>query len=456
MIDRFLEEVEKRIGSDRVARDKQLVYAYGRDYWPLKLYEELIDHEITYPYAVVSPHTEDEVLEIVNIANEYRVRLVPYSGGSGVLGGILPKERDVVINLGRLNWIRWFDEKSRIIEVGSGVLMIELERWLNNRGYTLRHYPQSMPNAMIGGLVSTRSTGQYSTGYGGIENFVKGLHIVIPNTGLLKIPPLPRRSVLIPLENLFIGGEGIYGIVTNVYLEVTEKPNYRIGFAFKTESFKESIDKSYRIMRNRVYPELYRILDEYETIFHYPELGWGSLNIGCFEGYIEDILYHKLKYVEEVYNGENIEDYFWRWYKTRNDVIKWIYELYKNGLGFDTIEISSRWSNVLDIYQKVREKTLEINGVETVTGHIGHFYGSGVGLYFTFTLRLDKIREIYYKLWDTVLKTTHSLGGGISHHHGIGEIRMKYLTLEYGEEGLKTLEKIKNALDPNGILRKLI
>lgn len=455
MYDKFIEEVSREIGSENIYLDRRRLYPYSRDYWPYQLYNEVSGYKMMLPYAVIAPATEEDIVKVLELAGRYRVKIIPYSGGSGVLGGINLSGDEIVLDLGKLNWIRWYDEKSGIVEVGAGVLMIELEKWLNKHGYTSRHYPQSMPNAMIGGLIATKSTGQYSTGYGGIENLLLGMHVAVPSLGLLKISPLPRRSVLISLDKLFIGGEGLYGVITDAYLQVFKEPRYRRGFGFKTDSFKSSIDKSYKLIKSRVYPDLYRVFDEYETIINYPDIGWGSLSIGCIEGDDEKIVEDKLNYTSRIYEEDSNEEYFWRWFKERNDVIKWIYKLYENGLGFDTIEVSTRWSNLLEIYNTVRRRVLEIDGVETVTGHVGHFYNTGAGLYFTFTYRLDKFKGIYFRLWDKVLRTTNELGGGISHHHGIGEIRMKYVHLEYDEIGIMILKQIKKILDPENIMREL-
>ncbi|RLG62199.1 hypothetical protein DRN84_02395 [Candidatus Geothermarchaeota archaeon] len=454
MLDKFIDEVASIIGSRNIYTEKRRIYAYTRDYWPYMLYNEILKDYIRYPSTIVAPENEYQVLEIVRIASKYNIKMIPYAGGSGVLGGIYPDKEAVILDLGKLNWIRWFDEDSMIIEVGPGVILIELENWLNKRGYTLRHYPQSMPNAMIGGLISTRSIGQFSTGYGGIEDIVKGLHIVIPSIGLVKITPTPRRSVLLPIDKMFIGSEGLYGIITDAYLKVFYEPTYRIGFSHTEKEFKSNVKKSVKLMRNRVYPDLLRIYDEYETIFYYPDIGWGSMLIGCIEGFNERYLNAKLEYISELLDGLEREEYFWRWFKTRNDVIKWIYKLYENGLGFETIEVSARWSNIIGIYNIIREKTLELNGVETATAHISHFYDTGAGIYFSFMIRLEDYLDVYFKLWDIVMKVTSSMGGSISHHHGVGFVRMRYLNLEYGVEGLKLLEKIKKVCDEKNILRE--
>ena len=456
MLEKFLYELESILGSKKIYREYRKRYAYARDYWPYMLYKEYMYRGIKYPYAVIAPESEEEVIQILNLASEYKVKIIPYGGGSGVLGGIYIDDDTVVLDLGRLNWIRWYDEYSRIIEVGPGVIQLELEEWLRKRGYTTRHYPQSLPNATIGGLISTRSIGQYSTGYGGIENLIKGIHIAIPNLGIVRIRPQPRRSVLIPIEKMFIGSEGMYGVVTDAYLEVFREPKFKQAFTKVTDSFKEAIKYAYKLVDARIYPELLRIFDEYETIFHFPGAGWGSIMIGCIEGYYRDYIDSKMSLVERILDGLDDEEYFWRWFETRNDVIKWIYELYKNGYGFETIEVSARWSGILDIYHAVREETLKLDGVDGASAHIGHFYNTGVGLYFTFIIRIENYTDIYFKLWDKVMKIVYKYGGGISHHHGVGYVRMNYIKLEYGEEGLKLLKMLKNMLDPNKVFRGFI
>lgn len=451
-IEKFIAQVQKLIGDRWVLTDAWETYPYSRDYWPLLVYRELegLDHDS--PIAVVLPGSEEEVAEIARLAYEHDVILVPYGGGSGVLGGAVPNSEWVIIDLSRLDWIRWYDENAGIVDVGAGVYLRLLEEWLQSHGRTLRHFPQSYPEAVIGGLVSTRSIGQYSTGYGGIEDMVVGLNVVIPTIGKLEVKPIPRRSVLLPLDQIFIGNEGLYGIVTRVFLSTYELPECSEKVGWKSDSFSDALENARVIVRKRVYPELFRVYDERESALHFSEDG--SISIGVIEGSCK-LVEAKMEEIEKLV-GRDIRSgssYAEKWLKKRFNVIEDLWKLYELGMGFETIEVSVPWGWAYSLYTDSILKLDSIDGLYFVGVHASHFYQSGVALYYTTAYSLRKINEVYMKIWDTLMNEAHKHHGSISHHHGVGRMRLKYLKLEYGEKGIHILNQIKKTVDPYNILR---
>lgn len=447
----FLKMLRIKHGIEAYWIDKSIIMMYGRDYWPLMVYGVSLGRGMAIPKGVAIPKNEGEVVKILNLASKYEVPVRVYGGGSGVLGGATPGDDEVILDLTKLNWIRWHDRRSRIIDVGSGTYMGEIERWLDNQGYTSRHYPQSIDVATIGGLISTLSSGQYSTGYGNIEDMVLGLHYVSPAIGLVKIKPNPRRSILPLLNSLVLGGEGSFGVVTRVYLGVYKKPKKVIKFAYITKDFGDSINRVYRIIEAGIYPQLLRVLDEYESMVTLGIREWGSVVLGVLEGGMASR--QNIKYIDRVLGNKLGEEVFDRWYSNRNKVIKYIYTMYRSGLGIETIELASPWSRILEVYNEVRSRVLEIDGVTTATAHIGHFYNNGVGIYFTFAIDLNKFSEAYRLLWETVEYIALKYDCSPLHHHGIGRIRGKYVKEYIGVEGANLLRLIKKTLDPNNVLR---
>lgn len=431
--------------------DKSIIKMYGRDYWPILVYRVSLGGGMTVPKGVIIPRSEGEVVKIVDLASKYEVPLRSFGGGSGVLGGATPSEDEVILDLTRLNWIKWYDRKSRIIDVGAGTYMGEIERWLNNQGYTSRHYPQSIDVATIGGLVSTFSSGQYSTGYGNIEDLVVGLHYVSPATGLIRVKPSPRGNILPLLNSIVLGGEGTFGIVTRVFLNVHKKPRKMYKFSYMATDFEEALNKIYGLIEMGIYPQLLRIFDEYESMVTLGIKEWGSVILGVLEGGMASR--QNMRLIDKVLGKRLDDELFDRWYNERNNVIKYIYTMYKSGLGIETIEIASPWSRVLDLYNEVRSRVLEIDGVATATAHIGHFYNSGVGIYFTFAIDLDKFSEACRLLWETVEYIALKYDCSPLHHHGIGRVRGKYIKEYIGLEGANLLRLIKKSLDPNNVLR---
>ncbi|MEB2835882.1 MAG: FAD-binding oxidoreductase [Desulfurococcales archaeon] len=456
-LESFVEEARRIVGPRWVLVETWSLAGYAIDYWPLLVYRALRDPRGALsrgPAAAVLPGSEEEVAALLEAAQRFGVRLAVYAGGSGVLGGAVPDEGWVVLDVARLDWVDWFDEEAGIVDAGAGAPLAEVEGWLNRRGWTLRHYPQSLPEARIGGLVATRSTGQYSTGYGGIEERVKGLHAAVPGVGLVRVKPSPRRSVLPPLEQLFTGSEGLLGVITRVYLEALPLPECELRVHWRPGSFREALGEARSLAQRRLAPDLYRIYDEQEAPV---ALGVeGPAAIGVYEGPCR-VARARLEAAAELISSrvevEEGEGPASRWLRERFNVIASIARLLEIGLAFDTIEFSAPWGSAARVYEAARSAALSVEGVAYVGVHASHFYPSGVALYMTFAFDAGRLEEVYGAVWDRVMRAVSSAGGSISHHHGIGRMRLPYLKLELGEEGARLVARIKRALDPQGILR---
>ncbi|MEB3772578.1 MAG: FAD-binding oxidoreductase [Desulfurococcales archaeon] len=451
-LDKFFEEATGLLGSRWVLLSDWQRYPYSRDYWPILVYKELSGGRASLPSGVVLPGSEGEVVELLELAGRHGVQIVAYGGGSGVLGGAVPDKNWVVMDLSRLDWIDWYDEESGIVDVGAGVYLKTLEEWLNKQGKTLRHFPQSFPEAVIGGLISTRSIGQYSTGYGGIEDLVRGLNVAVPSVGLVRIKPSPRRSVLLPLEQMFIGGEGLYGVITRAYLSAYDLPECSEKVGWISASFKNSLGNARSIVRRRIPPDLFRVYDEKESPLHFGVDG--SVSIGVVEGEC-NVVEAKIEGIGKIVNadpweGAELAD---KWLSKRFNVISDLWKLYELGMGFETIEISVPWGSAYDLYDSSMKSLGKLDRVFFTGVHASHFYQSGVALYYTIAYSLENIGDTYNSIWDTLMGEVSKHSASISHHHGVGRMRAKYLEAEYGPSGTELLSKLKNCLDPTSILR---
>jgi len=449
-----MEEIVSRlievVGRDRVIYKANDIVGYTRDYTPIDIYSELIG-ELDTNVVVVQPGSPEEVIYILDIAREARARVYVIGGGSSVVGSYRPV-KGIVIDMARLNQIEWYDEDSLIISTGAGAILREVEDWLNKQGYTLGHYPQSIDVASIGGLITMGSIGMYSSGYGAIEDILVGAEAVIPSIGLVELPPSPRRNTPLPLERMLIGSEGCIGIVTKAYLRVYPKPTGSLRKAYRLDGFGEGVEKLKMISMYRVRPDMIRLLDEVETTT-LTGLDGAALFIEnhLYEGYREAGIY-RMRMVEKLL--ENVEEvdtkYFEKWYKTRWNYLEKIVSLYKAGVIVDTFELSIPWGRVTSLYNLVRDRLMDIEGVVSVSSHIGHIHDIGAGLYTTVLMDVDGFRDTYKSVWRNI--TELSLEYGLSpHHHGVGSIRAEYLEKYYRRwyEGVK---KIVEALDPHNIL----
>ena len=436
--------------------------AYSRDYWPLAVLLEKMGVKPEPPLLVARPSSKEELVEVVEAAYQYRVPLVPYSGGSGVLGGALPRGQAVVVDLSRLNHYHWHDKDSMIVYAEAGTPLWELEEWLQKQGYSLRHYPQSYPEAQVGGLIATRSIGQYSGLYGGIEDMVLGVEVAVPRLGLVKTRPTPRRAVGPRLEELFIGSEGAYGVVAAAYLAAKKTPRAEAKLSFLFPSFREAIGFAKKLSQEMAPVAVMRVYDEWETALHFSRHtgGWGSIAIlvveHVYEGVVEAVA-EEAKHSAREHSGRElgpgpVEE----WLSTRFAVTKSIKSLVEAGLWFDTIEVTLPWSRGLEAYKAMRERVLSVKGVVSFTAHASHFYPWGFCLYTTIVYQpggsAEEAKRLYNEVWAAVLEETARMGGSISHHHNIGLHRVQWLGLELGREGVELLRRVKKALDPECLL----
>ncbi|MDW8035145.1 MAG: FAD-dependent oxidoreductase, partial [Candidatus Korarchaeum sp.] len=187
----FLRRVEGILGS-RVSWDPDVLRVYKRDYWPLALLREVRGEELPSPLVVAWPENTEEVVELVKLCNEFNIPFVPYAGGSGVIGGTIC-DKCLVIDVKRMNKVISLSQEDSYVVVESGVLLRKLEELLNGKGLTLRHFPQSYPEAAVGGMIATLSVGQYSTKYGGVEDLLMDIELVAPDGGLI-----PMRRNIVP------------------------------------------------------------------------------------------------------------------------------------------------------------------------------------------------------------------------------------------------------------------
>ncbi len=457
----FLRELEER--GIEYSVDEWVRAAYSRDYWPLLVAGEAAGRRPTLPGAVVRPRSGEEVVAVLEAAYRHRAPLIPYSGGSGVLGGAAPLSgREAVLDLSRLNRYRWHDRDSMIVYAEAGAYLWEVEEWLNRQGYSLRHYPQSYPEAMIGGLVSTRSSGQYSTLYGSIEDIVVGLEVAVPGYGLLKLPPSPRRAVGPRLEELFIGGEGVFGVVVAAYLGARPLPRSVYKGAFLFPSFREAMAFSKHVVQRSVPVAVLRVYDEAETSIHFGRVvgEWGSLALVLVEHSVEGVAASAWRAVEEAAldkRGRSLgTGPVEHWLSTRFAVTRDIAKLRGYGLWFDTVEVTLPWSTGLQAYTAMRDKLSRVEGVVSFTAHASHFYPWGYCLYttvvFDATRGYDALVRAYMEAWETILVEARRAGGSISHHHNIGLHRAKWLGLELGGNGVALLERLRRAVDPECLL----
>jgi len=451
---KIVEELEALVPGGVSTKESDRII-YSKDYWPIALRWHLDGKLPALPDCIVWPENEEQVAEIIRIANERQVPVVPYGEGSGVLGGAVPVKGGIVVDMRKMDKVIEIDDKGLMVTVQAGINGMNLERYLNHRGYTMGHIPQSLYCSSLGGWLACRAAGQFSTKYGKIEDIVVAMRVVLADGSIISSKAVPRTSTGPRVERLLLGSEGTLGIITEATLKIWPYPEKRVMLSFTFDDISHALEAVRKIMRKNVYPAVVRIYDENETLRHFQVKGKCML-ILLMEGASEVVELEKGISLNtcRAEGGEEIGSQpVEHWLETRFNV-KESSEFVPKGFIFDTVEVSTSWKNALDLYRAVIKAMRAIDGVVVASGHASHFYPQGVCFYFTFGGLPSKHTipfKFYEAVWDSIMDACLKEGGSISHHHGIGLMRAKWLKEEMGTR-FKMLEKIKKAIDPNGIM----
>jgi alkyldihydroxyacetonephosphate synthase len=458
--DTLLSELAAGLGEGRVSTDPELLARLGTDTWPLRLIQAVLGRPPSRPLAVVRPTSVAEVATAVRVLAAHEVAVVPRGGGSGVVGGADAPSDAVVLDLGALDGIVALDEENLHVSVGAGVGLAQLEGWLGARGYTTGHYPQSIELAQIGGLVATRSSGQFSSKYGSIEDLVLGLEVVLADGEIVRMSPMPRRAVGPDLRALFIGSEGTLGVITEVTLKIVPLPEERRTQAFALPSFADGLAAMREFMRVGWRPAVVRLNDAYEAHRGFGEwLSQGEVILLLLSEGPRSQASTEMAALSQIVQGrdgralgtEPVE----KWLVHRNDVSH--YEQYiRAGLIVDTIEVAASWSAIGRIHALVCEQVpKQVAQLRHISGHSSHSYPQGTNVYFSFAAEpavdADAAEDAYRRIWTAVMDITLREGGTISHHHGVGRMRTPWVAADLGS-AYRVLELVERALDPGGLM----
>jgi alkyldihydroxyacetonephosphate synthase len=476
------ERLVGNVGADHVRGDREarVAHAAGRSYPDLVRLRS--GDASSAPDAVVLPGSAEEVAAVLAACVEHRVAVVPFGGGTSVVGGVEPVsdgfEGAVSIDLRRLDQVIAIDRISLTATLGAGLTGPQLERALAAEGLTLGHFPQSFEYSTVGGWVATRSAGQASTGFGRIDQLVEGLRLVAP-AGEIGARPLPASAAGPDLRELLVGSEGVLGVICDATLRVRRAPEARRYEGWWFRSFAEGCE-AFRVMEQAdASPDVARLSDEAETRF---SLAFASANgvverlgraylrargreSGCvaisgFEGDADEVERRRVRAGGLLRAGGGAPlgrrpgDL---WLRSRYAAPYLRDELLDRSMLVDTLETAATWSDLDRVYratvEAVRASLAERGTPPLVMCHVSHLYRSGASLYFTFLARqeddaLAQWRAAKQAASDAIV----SAGGTITHHHAVGRDHARWMRAEVGEMGLALIRAAKERLDPAGIM----
>jgi alkyldihydroxyacetonephosphate synthase len=425
----------------------------SRDWWPLAMIWALDDQVGARASAVVRPESVEQVREVTALCNEARVPVTAAAGRSGVCGASVPVYGGVLLDLTGLEGIVDVDDTSMLVDVRPGTFGDVFEETLRTEhDMTCGHWPQSMALSTVGGWLACRGAGQLSTRYGKIEDIVHGLDVVLADGTEVHTGGAPRAAVGPDLTQLFVGSEGTLGVIVGARLRVHPSPTAESRAAYAFTSFAEGLDAMRRIVRRGARPAVLRLYDDIEADRSY-HTGAAHLLLVLDEGDAH-IVDATMRIVNEECASATTMDValVGQWLEHRNDVSA-LEALIQRGLVVDTMEIAGTWRALPDIYARATAAIREVEHTLVASAHQSHSYHDGGCLYFTFAGRPGEAdREQYYRaVWDAGQRAVLDAGGALSHHHGVGLNRARFVPAALGT-AFGVLESVKRTLDPNGIL----
>ena len=426
----------------------------SRDWWPLGMIWALRAQVPALAAVVARPATVEEVRAVLAICDEARLPVTPAAGRSGVCGASVPVHGGVALDLCGLTGVVGVDGESMVLDVRAGTFGDVLEDELRSEhGVTLGHWPQSVALSTVGGWLACRSAGQYSTRYGKIEDIVHGLDVVLADGQLVHTGGAPRAAVGPDLTQLFVGSEGTLGVITGARLRVHPTPPAERRAAFGFASFAAGLDACRRVLRRGATPAVVRLYDDVE----------GARNFGTDPGVHPLLVLDEADaalvdavmavVADECREAAELDPALVaRWLEHRNDVSA-LEALVGRGYVVDTMEVAARWRDLPGIYDAATAALRAVDGTLVASAHQSHSYLDGACLYFTFAGQPDADRrEGYYRAaWDAATRAVVDRGGALSHHHGVGLNRARFVSEALGP-ALEVLGAVKEALDPHGIL----
>lgn len=426
----------------------------SRDWWPLAMVWATDGQVGAIAGAVVRPTTAAEVSAVLVVCHAARVPVTAAGGRSSVVGGTVPVFGGVLLDLCALSGVVSVDPISMVVEVLAGTFGDGLEAELAaSHRVTVGHWPQSMALSTVGGWLACRGAGQFSNRYGKIEDIVVGLEVVLADGTTIRTGGQPRQAVGPDLTQLFVGSEGTIGIITRAWLQAHPLPARERRCAYGFPTFVEGLEAMRRITQRGATPAVMRLYDEVESQRNHQTPDGVNVLLVLDQGDGTMIEAGMEVVAEECDSAQRLDTALVdHWMEHRNDVAA-LEALIGKGFVVDTMEVAGPWSALPAIFDAARGAIAAVDGTLAVSAHQSHSYQTGACLYFTFAGKVEADqREAYYRAaWDAGTRAVLDSGGALSHHHGVGISRSRFMAEALGP-AFDTLVAVKQALDPEGIL----
>ena len=448
------------LGAEHVHTTLPVRHVYSRDRLPFATFALREGRRPgSLPSFIACPGTHEDVVAVMDITRRERIAMVPYGAGSGVLGGAIPLGGEMVLDLKRLNRILEINEIDRTVRVQAGMNGGQFEAELHARGLTCGHYPQSIHMSTVGGWAACRGAGQASSRYGKIEDIVVGLKAVLPDGSTLDVRPVARRAVGPSIKDLLVGSEGVLGVITELTLRVWKTPEVESPMVLAFRDLATALEAVRDVIQAELRPTVVRIYDPEESRQRTSGLAefmprpvmvmmlfTGSARLVATERALtEEICLAADAVVAPVAPFEH-------WRKGRFE--SYSPEWQAKGYFMDTVEVTLPWSVLPQAYEEMRRRVLSVSADVYFGVHWSHVYPEGACQYMTIRLPPGETAGqlvLHQRLWEVLENYCLTVGGSISHHHGVGAFRNAWMADELNR-GLALMQTLKDAIDPGNLL----
>ncbi len=424
------------------------------------------------PAAIVSVHSVSQVASVLRFANDHYINVVPRTGGTATEGGLETIVEDsLVLDGSAMNEILSIDPVNMEATAQCGVALAALEDAARVQGLTTAHSPQSQPLAQMGGLTATRSIGQLSTLYGGIEDLVVGLEAVFPDGTVSRIKNVPRRAAGPDIRQVIIGNEGSLCFITEVTVKLFRfQPQNNRYQGFLVPDMDTGLEIIREIVTDGYRPAVCRLYSEQDARQHFPDLepdhclmifisqGPAPITSATADAITESVSRRR----GEPLDSSRIEQWFanlnWGWKQILDER-----EMMRHShhLGYTT-EISASWSQIGGIYKavmhRIRTEFPYVSDLTMLGAHSSHSYQTGTNLYFVYDYDInceprEEITKYHIPLNAIIVEEALRGGGSMVHHHGIGKYRTPWTEQEHGS-AFYIMRTLKSAFDPHDIMNR--
>ena len=466
--EKLLQDLGAMFGTERIVTEGKALKEYDTDN---NLFAKANGiYPAPFPICILNVESTEEVAKALRYCSEHEVKVIPRNGGSSYEGLLSAVEEDtIILDASGMNQILKIDYENMCVTCQCGVPLQTLETLLQEKGCTTGHSPQSIPVAQMGGLVATRSTGQFSTYYGGIEDMLCALEAVLPDGRIVRIRNVPRRAAGPDLRHLFMGSEGAFAFITEVTVKIfTYYPDTFWRGGYVVPNMETGFKAIRNIMAAGYRPSVVRLYDKDDY-----DHNFGSVTLEDGEAYMffvaegpPEIAKATGEAVDKIareaggrYIGREGVDH---WLIHRNDLCDTFMneetrqKYRETPVFYATNEISASYTDIIKVYENVKRNVPQkIEDLVMIGGHVSHAYQTGVNIYFVYRAKVEdpaKYVKVHQDIIDAICEEVlKEETGGCVHHHGMGKQRVKFAPQEHGSSYC-LMGGLKEMFDPKGIM----